>query len=378
MTSNNLTSFSISVLLGKGDGTFEAAKTTSTGVGPVEIALADVNLDGVPDITVTDNYQIQESLGNGDGTFRAQNSFTFAGAHLVVTDFNGDGTFKAPVTYSLGGTDANAVLVKDVNRDGKLDVISVNYGTSTVSVFLGNGDGTFRAARQFAVTQNPTVIAAGDFNRDRKVDLAVASATTVSILLGDGVGGFSRGHDVPVGQGVDGIVAVDLRGNGISDLVLADAPANVAILLSGKGDGTFAAPISFATVYPSSLATGDFNGDGAPDVAMALLGATAIPVFYNQGGTYIALASSNKTPKAGQSVTFTATIAASLPGNSTPTGTVAFKNGITTLGTATLSGGKATFTYSALAKGSHTITAAYSGNSNFNPHTSPGLTEAVQ
>jgi hypothetical protein len=298
---------------------------------------------------------------------------------LEIRIGNGDGTFKPPVTYSLGGTDANAVLLKDVNGDGKIDIISVNYGTSTVSVFLGNGNGTFRAASQFAVTQNPLVIAAGDFNRDGKLDLAVASATKVSILLGTGTGSFSLTHNFAAGRGINGIASVILRGNGIADLMLADPAANTVTLLYGNGNGTFASPISFATgSYPVSVAVGDFNGDGALDVAIAGMVATAIPVFYNQGGTRVVLSSSSKTPKLGQSVTFTATVAASLPGNSTPAGTVVLKNGTAIMGTVTLNGGKATFTYSALTKGSHTISAAYSGNSNFNSHTSAGLMESVQ
>ncbi len=105
---------------------------------------------------------------------------------------------------------------------------------------------------------------------------------------------------------------------------------------------------------------------------------TALTIFYNQGGTHITLGSSNTHPKAGASVTFTATIAASFAGNGTPAGTVAFKDGAKTLGTASLSGGKAVFHYSGLSKGSHSITAAYYGSAAFNPHTSAGVVETVQ
>jgi hypothetical protein len=113
------------------------------------------------------------------------------------------------------------------------------------------------------------------------------------------------------------------------------------------------------------------------DVAVASGAATAIPVFYNQGGTRIGLTSSTSTPKAGQPVTFTVTITASLPGNGSPTGTVTFKNGTTKIGTATLTSAKATLSYSLLNRGTHQITASYSGNTNFNPHVSGQITETV-
>jgi hypothetical protein len=346
-------------------------------------AAGDFNHDGISDLATV---------------MEASNSY---GESLQIRMGKGGGEFNPPVTYSLGGTDANAVLVKDVNGDGKLDVISVNHGTSTVSVFLGIGDGTFRAAREFAVTKSPVVVATGDFNGDGKPDLAVASNTSISILLGDGAGGFNRVHDFVVGGAIEGIAAIGLRGNGIADLVLVDGGLALAsynnlatglgsvdgayggaygalLVLYGKGDGTFAKPIYFgAGNSPTSLAIGDFNGDGAMDVAVASGAATAIPVFYNQGGTRIGLTSSTSTPKAGQPVTFTVTITASLPGNGSPTGTVTFKNGTTKIGTATLTSAKATLSYSLLNRGTHQITASYSGNTNFNPHVSGQITETV-
>ena len=322
------------------------------------------------------NYTTAAGDFNGDGK---ADLATVRATTLETRRGNGDGTFQAPLTYSLGGTDANAVLIRDVNGDGKLDIISANYGTSTVSVFLNNGNGTFKAASQFATTTGPAVLTAADFNKDGKIDLAVASATKVSILLGNGTGGFSLAHTITVGKSIQGIASVSLRGNGLTDLMLVDQTLNAAILLSGNGDGTFAAPVPFAVgSTPTSVTAGDFNGDGAPDIAVALTSATAIPVFYNQGGTRVVLSSSNKIPTVGQSVTFTATVGASLLGNPIPTGSVVFKNGTATIGTVTLSGGKATFSYSALTKGAHSITAVYSGNTNFNSHTSTGVTETVQ
>ena len=322
------------------------------------------------------NYTTAAGDFNGDGK---ADLATVGATTLQTRRGNGNGTFQPPVTYSLGGTDANAVIIRDVNGDGKPDIISANYGNSTVSVFLSNGNGTFKSASQFSTTTHPVVLTAGDFNKDGKIDLAVASATKVSILLGNGTGSFSLARTITGGKSIQGIASVILRGNGVADLMLVDQTANSAILLYGNGDGTFTAPLSFAVgSTPTSVTVGDFNNDGALDVAVALRSASAVPVLYNQGGTRVVLTSSNKVPKVGQSVTFTTTVAASLPGNPAPTGTVVFKNGTATIGMVTLSGGKATLSYSALTKGSHTITAVYSGNTNFNSHTSTGVTETVQ
>jgi hypothetical protein len=120
--------------------------------------------------------------------------------------------------------------------------------------------------------------------------------------------------------------------------------------------------------FPISIVTGDFNGDGAQDVAVALNNSTAVPVFYNQGGTHFTLTASSTTPAAGQLVTFTATLAATMA-NGTPCGTLSFKEGSTTHAMTTFCG-TASWGSAALSKGTHTIYAVYSGNSTFNPHTS--------
>jgi hypothetical protein len=151
----------------------------------------------------------------------------------------------------------------------------------------------------------------------------------------------------------------------------------VSVLL-GNGYGTFQTATSYgAAASPRSVVVADFNGDGAPDIAVANSGASVVSVLLNTRGTLVSTTSSLNPSTFGQAVTFTATVTASITGSVTPTGTVNFMDGGTLLGTGTLSSGQAGFTTSALSVGTHSITAVYSGDTNFNPSTGPVLSQVV-
>lgn len=334
----------------------EDGEISEGSIADNSLAAGELNGDGKADIVQVDEVQLYASLGNGDGTF------------------------KPAVSYSEGGTKANSVLLRDINGDGKLDAITANLGTSNVSVFLGNGNGTFQAAKEFSVAATfPKLLAIGDFNGDKKLDIAVGGSSKVTILLGNGSGGFTTATTFSTGTDVNSIAAVSLRGNGLSDLIVADTTADIVRLFYSNGNGTFGSAVVYPVGdFPTSLVTGDFNADGAQDVAVTLNDSTAMPVFYNQGGTHISETVSATTVSAGQAVTFHATLTPSIAGNSTPTGTVTFKQGSTVLGTVTLSGGKGSFTTSSLSKGSHSVVAVYNGSSLFNSHTSAAVTVTVQ
>jgi FG-GAP-like repeat len=158
----------VAILLGNGDGTFTAASnsTFATGKAPQAIAAADLNGDGKLDLAIT-NYEdasVTILLGNGDGTF---------------TPASG-----SPITV---GNSPDAIAVGDLNGDGKLDLAIANYGGNTLTILLGNGDGTFTSASgsPFPVGVGPSSIAVGDFNGSGRLGLAITNLTgnTVSILL---------------------------------------------------------------------------------------------------------------------------------------------------------------------------------------------------
>jgi hypothetical protein len=199
---------------------------------------------------------------------------------------NGDGTFGAAQKFPVGSY-PQSVAVGDFNGDGKLDLAVANTGPrpftdSSVSVLLGNGDGSFQAAQKFPVGSYPQSVAVGDFNGDGRLDLAVASGNVVSVLLGKGDGTFQAAQNFPAGSSPSSVAVGDVNGDGVPDLVVTSgtqlsdfitASGTVRVLL-GKGDGTFRAfPAGHVSYVPgdfvNSVAVGDFNGDGWLDVVTA-------------------------------------------------------------------------------------------------------------
>src|SRR5881397_2620325 len=174
------------------------------------------------------------------------------------------------------GTNPRSVAVGDFNGDGRLDLAVTNASSydvpGTVSVLLGNGDGTFQSALSFAVGSNPLSVAVGDVNGDGRLDLAVANyySNDVSVLLGNGDGTFQPARTFRVGTYPSSVVVGDFNGDGRPDLAVANGNSNDVSVLLGNGDGTFQPALSFAAgTAPVSVAVGDINGDGRPDLAVA-------------------------------------------------------------------------------------------------------------
>jgi len=177
-------------------------------------------------------------------------------------------------TYTVGEYPVCAVT-GDFNGDGKLDLAVGNLNSATVSILLGNGDGTFGPKQDFATGSNPRSIAVGDFNGDGKLDLAVVNNVpgTVSILLGKGDGTFAPKMDFPVGTRPRSVVVGDFNHDGKLDLAVANHDSQTVSILLGNGDGTFTLKENLAAgLEPYWVVTADFNGDGNLDLAVVNYG----------------------------------------------------------------------------------------------------------
>ena len=255
-------------------------------------------------------------------------------------------SFAPSVVYFSGGEFTTSVAVADVNGDGKPDLLLTNYG-SGVAVLLGNGDGTFQAVVSYG--------AGGSFT-----------------------------HSVAV---------ADVDGDGKPDLVVADECVNssncyngiVGVLL-GNGDGTFQTALTYGSggdAGANLVTVADVNGDGKPDIEVAIgcfgcnNGSVGVLINTSVSSATTALTSSSNPSSIGQAVTFAATVT-SQGFKIMPTGTVSFFDGTKTFGTVELNGNVANITTSGLSIGTHSITAVYSGDSNFIGSSSNTLKQLVQ
>ena len=318
-------------LLGNGNGSFQVQQTFAVGLTPRSSVIAtDLNGDGIADVIVANSgsNDLSVLLSNGNGTFRPAQNF-LAGTKpfaIAAADINGDGKLDVTIADYSGGAYGNglaAVLVgngngtfqfrqvavmtlpsaigaADVNGDGRTDLIVGNIGNayqkSSISLLLGNGDGTFQSQQTFTTVFSPESIAVADFNGDGRPDLAVADygGADVGISLGNGNGTFQAMETFATFDSKpDSIVTADVNGDGILDLVLACkdySNDNVNVLL-GYGNGTFRPYGAFAGgKLPLGLGVSDLNGDGKPDLVVADGGnsGTVAVLLGNGNGTFLA------------------------------------------------------------------------------------------
>jgi Ca2+-binding RTX toxin-like protein len=219
-------------------------------------------------------------------------------------------SFSPAVSYAAG-TNPQAVVTADFNGDGRLDLATVNYGDNTVSVLLGNANGTFQPAQASATGAGPLSVAVGDFNADGKLDVVAANAGDVSVLLGNGDGTLAPPTGIDIGSGPQSVAVGDFNGDGKLDLGVTSnvyypgtpgywvgdqngyffypgTPAYYegrANVLLGNGDGSFSAPNTtwLGYGYRSSAAVADFNGDGAQDFAAANPDGGTVSVLLGDG-----------------------------------------------------------------------------------------------
>jgi hypothetical protein len=340
-------SATVTVRLGKGDGRFGGPHAFRVAAGSLALAVADLNRDGRPDLIVTaaagylGPVTVSVLLGKGDGTFARRHTYRYAtdkGAYnyapVVVTDLNGDrrpdvltswrldllvlpgrgdGTLGLGHAYpvdvrDVGGDGAVAALaVADLNGDHRADVVAgglegVNQPDGVRSVLLARAGGRFRPATTIHERQSlPVGLALRDLNGDGRRDLVTAYVldnedwgfgddfAAVAVSLGSGRGGFAPHgeYDLPGEQDLGGPRVADFNGDGDLDVALA-VGRGIDILL-GDGDGGLTPGAAFGQErwsYGEMVAVGDFDRDGRPDLAAASRAddCRSIAVFINRTG----------------------------------------------------------------------------------------------
>jgi len=296
--------------------------------GPQNLALADLNGDGIADLVVPNGNtnNISVLLGNRDGSFQPFTLTNCGGDFpfdVVVADFNGDGKNDVAVTTAEGvsvllgdgrgnlgtplvlsaGTVPARIVAADLDGDHKLDLAVTNLGSNTVSIFRGHGNGTFDSAVNVPVGMGPSGIAVGDFNQDGKLDLVVANsgqasgqnqgphANTLAIILGNGKGGLMSESFIPVEKTPLSIAVSDLNKDNKLDLIVSSFGKGDVSELLGNGDGTFQSPRSFH-VGPraDAISIADFNGDGNGDLLVSNGTLTSVSLLSGDGTGNFAVA----------------------------------------------------------------------------------------
>jgi Bacterial Ig-like domain (group 3)/FG-GAP-like repeat len=434
----------VTILLGNGDGTFQAAKTFDTGLTfGNSIAVVDLNGDSKLDVVAMSGAScgrpeclsyFSVMFGNGDGTLGPSHKYStgaYESQSMGLADVNqdgnvdlvigslcstpscdtdsavsvllgkGDGSFQPAQVFDSGAQQLGSIALSDVNGDGKVDVLVAHY-YGGLGTLLGNGDGTFRAAQLMATGVYLNSVISADLNHDGKPDVIIGAGhdfgtgvhAAAGILLGNGDGTFQavRFYDTNAQFRSLSMVAGDVNGDGKLDLIVAvTCPGfcntSPVVVLPGNGDGTFQNGQRYLSggSGAEAIALADLNGDSKPDIAVAnkcvsgtdcTTGSVGILLGISGVQTTTELISSLNPSLYGQAVTLTASVTSI--GKSIPTGTVTFWNGSSRVGIATLSGGVAALVKTNLPAGSLSVTATYSGDANSAKSASASLLQVVK
>ena len=267
----------LSVLTNNGSGGFVLAGTYPVGLGPLSVKAADVNGDGKVDL-ITANWG---SAGEGNT--------------LTVLTNNGSGGFVFASTLTVG-LGPQWVAAADVNGDGKVDLISANWGSAgegnTLTVLTNNGSGGFVLASSPVVGSGPYMVTTADVNGDGKVDLITANfganygfsggGNTLTVLTNNGSGIFGSNATINVGSGPIAVAVADVNGDGKVDLISANYNDKTLSVLTNNGSGGFVLATNLSVVgHPNSVTVTDVNGDGKVDLISPLGPNNVVAVFTN-------------------------------------------------------------------------------------------------
>jgi uncharacterized protein YjdB len=370
---NNCAQGGAAILLGNGDGTFQAPTVYAAGApNSLAIVTGDFNGDGKLDIALMNQQSsISILLGNGDGTFQP----------AVLTDTSASG----PTNYSIAPGDFDG----DSKTDIALLSISTDHTTGLIQIYRSNGDATltqvgsaFSSGGTSAGGTGDMSLAVADVNGDGKLDVVAANVCqlldsncgygSLSAFIGNGDGTFQSGSSQTVPDGnFYSLLLADINGDGKLDAIATNL-TGVAVF-PGKGDGVFLAPTVYAGVSTGganmTLAMADLN------IIQPGLSNGLTAVLVNRAGTYL-VSQPSANPSSG-TLQITTTASASYLSGVIPTGTVSYYEGTTFLGSASLAAGAASINVNALTTGVHTITPFYSGDLNFVSHFGTPILEVV-
>ena len=250
LVSTNSINSTLSILYGKGTGSFHPALNINVAAEPTMSAVGDIDRDGYPDLAV-----------NARGA-----------KMFVVLLGNGDGTFRRPIPIKTGKVPLNIIL-GDYNHDDKLDA-AVTLTFDKMELYMGTGDGYFKKGATYLTGSRSFSGTTQDFNGDGHLDIALAAsssnASSIRLFMGNGDGTFQKPKRLADKLVPLALIASDMNDDGKTDLVFASGQGDNLYMLFSNGDGSFKDPIAFSGGGgPFALTTGHFNPDKLKDVAVA-------------------------------------------------------------------------------------------------------------
>ncbi|MBK9307641.1 MAG: VCBS repeat-containing protein [Nitrospira sp.] len=316
LVTTNISSNTISILLGNGDGTFKDQIQVHVCQEPRALAMGDFNEDAHDDVALacSGGDEITLLLGHGNGRFEEGQRYPVHRTPIALAtgDINGDGhadlvvalrndkvkvflgsgtgEFRHGVQYEHGDTPTSVALA-DLNADGKQDLVVTNGGpmSNAVSIWVGNGDGSFRDPKDYRTGHRPLGVSLADFNNDHHGDLLVINGEKdcFTTFLGNGNATFRPGKDSGADAGPNFGLARDFNGDHLVDVAIVNLQSNDLSIVFGKGDGTFHYPPRNYRTKAGPFALSFFRvttaGEEEPGLAIADNGSGSVSIFLHKG-----------------------------------------------------------------------------------------------